>query len=97
MRCVLKLNPWLFEALRDGRRRFDVRPAGVVEGDLIRYEEHDFVVGDDTGRWLEFTVSHVVRAGTVSIVSLLLARAPRDLDAALAAVPAEACVGITAA
>lgn len=87
MRCTLQLNPILFEAFRDGRRRFDVRPVGVAEGDLIRYEEHDFATGQSTGRWLEFTVSHVLPAGAVSVVSLLLHRAPRDLDAALADVP----------
>ena len=87
MRRTCKLNPTLFEAMRDGRKRFDVL-RGVREGDVIRYEEHDFAFGLDTGRWLEFVASHVDAVGDdLGIASLLLARAPREVDAAPALVP----------
>lgn len=86
MRRTYKLNPTLFEAMRDGRKRFDVL-RGVREGDVLRYEEHDFDFGLDTGRWLEFVASHVDAVGELGIASLLLARAPREVDAAPALVP----------
>lgn len=56
---TFRLNPKLFEQLHSGRRTLDVRVGDYRLGDLVRYEEHLFDEGRDTGRWAEFIVASV--------------------------------------